>query len=335
MKNYFKFNLTGNKLFPVWLVFMVLFLIPYIFVQFKLQSFKTNPHDPQAAMEMVGEMFKWYGVMFVLLIVEYAILFFIAKLSIKSIQYKEESFSFAGTFGEFLSVYIPGFLLSIITIGIYSPWFTANIMKFFAQKTSYKSDNLEFKGKGSDLFLIILFTFIIPLIVLMFVIGIFAFIAGMKGAIPKNDPAMSPFAIFSAGITMFAILLMVIPYLYYAYKWRVNFSYKGYSIQWETTFWSSAAKIALELFLSIITFGIYLPLASLKLYKYFAERTIAKSETSSKKFGYDLESGSDFLFIWGQLLLGLITLGIYYPWAFCKISDRILSKMYSEEIEVA
>lgn len=335
MKNYFKFNLTGNKLFPVWLVFMVLFLIPYIYVQYKLQDFKGQTQNPQEVLGQLGEMFKWYGVMFVLIIIEYAILFFIAKLSIRAIEYKEESFSFAGTFGEFLGIYIPGFLLSIITIGIYSPWFTANMINFFAKKTSYKSENLEFKGKGSDLFLIILFTLIIPMIVLMFGIGIFAFIAGMKGTMPQGDPATSPLAALSATAMMFAILLMVIPYMYYVYKWGVNFSYKGYSIQWETTFWSSAGKIALEILLSIITIGIYTPLAMLKLYKYFAERTIAKSENSSKKFGYDLEPGKDFLFLWGQSLLGLITLGIYYPWAFCKVSDRVSGKTYSEEVEVA
>lgn len=333
MKNYFKFNLTGNKLFPIWLIFMVLFLIPYIYVQYKLQDFKGHTQNPQEALGQLGEIFTWYGIMFVLIIIEYAILFFIAKLSIKSIQYKDESFSFVGNFGEFLSVYIPGFLLSIITIGIYSPWFMANMINFFAQKTSYKSDKLEFKGKGFDLFLIILFTLIIPMIVLMFVIGIFAFIAGMNGTMPQRDPTTNPLAALSAVAMMFAIFLMVIPYMYYAYKWRVNFNFKSYNIQWETSFWSSAAKIALEILLSMITVGIYTPLAILKLYKYFVERTIAKSETSSKKFGYDIEPGKDFLFLWGQSLLGLITLGIYYPWAFCKVSDRVLGKTYSEEIE--
>jgi hypothetical protein len=33
MKNYFKFNLSGNKLFPVWLLFIFLYIIPYSIVQ--------------------------------------------------------------------------------------------------------------------------------------------------------------------------------------------------------------------------------------------------------------------------------------------------------------
>jgi uncharacterized membrane protein YjgN (DUF898 family) len=112
-----------------------------------------------------------------------------------------------------------------------------------------------------------------------------------------------------------------------------NIKFKNYDIQWETSFWSSSAKIALEIFLSVITLGIYLPLAGLKLYQYFSERTIARSETCTKKFGYDIEPLNDFLFLWGQYLLAIITLGIYYPWALCKISDRILGKTYAEVIE--
>jgi len=30
--------------------------------------------------------------------------------------------------------------------------------------------------------------------------------------------------------------------------------------------------------------------------------------------------------------LTIITLGIYYPWAYCNITGRILSKTYTEQI---
>jgi uncharacterized membrane protein YjgN (DUF898 family) len=83
--------------------------------------------------------------------------------------------------------------------------------------------------------------------------------------------------------------------------------------------------------LSIITLGIYAPVGSLRLYKYFAERTVARNEASVKKLGYDLEPTDDFLFMWGQILLVIITLGIYYPWAYCKISSRVFGKTYMEE----
>ena len=329
MKNYFKFNLTGKQVLPVWIYFMVLFLVPYAFVQFKLQGFQhAQSQDPHEVMARLGMMMQWYGVMFLLLLVQYSILFFLAKLSIEAVEFKEKEFSFAGKFGQFLGVLIPNFLLCIITLGIYSPWFITKMITFFAQKSSNDSNNFEFKGKGGDLFLIVLFTLIIPMMVMTTIVMIFAFRAMFQGS---ATPGSSPFP-YAFLLMMSAIFILFIPYFYYVYKWMVNFKYKNYAIQWETSFWNASAKIALEIFLSIVTLGIYLPLASLKLYQYFAERTIATSETTRKRFGYDLESKDDFLLIWGQALLVIITLGIYYPWAYCKITSRILEKSYSQQI---
>jgi len=331
MKNYFKFNLTGKKILPVWIALIVLFIIPYIYVQVKIKGLSGQTADPQETMVRLVEVLKWYGVMIPLYLVEYSILFFFAKLAIQTIEFKEQAFQFAGKFKDFLLVLVPGFFLSIMTIGIYSPWFATRINKFFAKNTSHNSNSLDFKGKGSDLFLIILFGIIIPMIVLSSILGIYTFIELKSGAISATTPNIVGI------VTLIMILLMVIifiPYMYYAYKWMVNYKFKEYSIQWETSFWSSAVKIFVEVFLSVITIGIYLPLASLKLFKYFSDRTIATSESGSKKFGYDIEPANDFLFIWKQFLLTIITLGIYYPWALCKISYRVIGKTYVEEITV-
>ena len=120
--------------------------------------------------------------------------------------------------------------------------------------------------------------------------------------------------------------------MYYFYKWQVNVKFRNYTIRWETGFWKSCGKILLEIILSIITLGIFYPLAILRLYTYFLGKTYATSENNRKGFGYDLENGKDFLFIWGQLLLTIVTLGIYYPWAYCNINSRILSKTYIQQV---
>lgn len=330
MKNYFQFKLNGKQLLPVWLLFMVLFLIPYIFVQIKIQGFSSHSADPHGAMQAVGGIFKWYGVMIFLLVVEYSILFFFAKLVIEVIEFKETSLQFIGKFGQFLMILIPGFILTIITLGIYGPWFYADMCRFFAKNTSHDSNSFEFKGKGGDLFLIVLLAVILPMIAMIAGVAIFTFkkLAQGTSASVSNTTSMS--------IMMFIMIIIIfIPYMYFIYKWMVNFKFKEYSIKWRTDFWSSVGKIVIELFLSAITVGIYLPLAGLKLYSYFSERTIASTESVSKRFGYDIEPMGDFLFIWGQYLLTIITLGIYYPWAFCKIASRVLNKTYLEEIEVA
>lgn len=329
MKNYFKFNLTPNKIFPVWITYMVLFLIPYIFVQYKIQGLKAQPHDPQASLEMAGELLQWYSIMVVLILVEYGILFFFTRLAIEAIQFKDKSFIFNGKLREFLKVLIPGFLLTIITIGIYSPWYLRNLINFYAKRTSFDENKFEFKGEGSDLFLIILFTMIIPLALLFFIVMILAIIGGFRGLSTDAEPTTIT---MYAALVVFIFALLVIPYIYYSNKWKINFKIKDYSIQWETSFWDSATKIAVEILLSLVTLGIYAPLASLKLLKYFGERTVLKSPETAKKFGYELEAKEDFVFVWKQLLLTIITIGMYYPKAICNVGSRIIDKVYIEEI---
>jgi uncharacterized membrane protein YjgN (DUF898 family) len=112
----------------------------------------------------------------------------------------------------------------------------------------------------------------------------------------------------------------------------VNVSYRDFTISWQTSFWSSCGKIAIEMVLTVITVGIYLTLALVRLSKYFLERTIATNGESNQKFGYEIDQLKDFLFIWGQILLTIITLGVYLPWAYCKINGRVLGKTYLENI---
>lgn len=321
MKNYFKFNLTGQKLLPVWLLYMFLFLIPYVYIQFRLQGFKNQPTmEHQEAIQRLLEMLKWYGVMLILFVVRYAITFFIAKMSIENTEFKLKSFEFNGRFGEFMGIIILGIFLTIITLGIYSPWFIKRVFDFFSENSSHESNSFKFNGKGINLFVII--TLFIIAIVILSVICIITLIGSF-------NHTSSPTGAIGLFLT---ILVLMIPYIYYVSKWSIDFTFKSYHIRWETELWESLGKIALELFLLIITVGIYFPLAYLKLYQYFAERTIAESETNSKTFGYDFEPLDDFLFIWGQLLLSLITLGVYYSWAFCKIANRVTGKTYVEEV---
>jgi len=83
--------------------------------------------------------------------------------------------------------------------------------------------------------------------------------------------------------------------------------------------------------LTVITLGIYGPLAFLRLYQYFITKTKGiADEGQTVRFGYDLQYGRDWLFIWGQLLLTIIPFGIYFPWAFCGITRLILRKSYVE-----
>ena len=306
MKNYFSFNLTGKKLFPIWMLYLLLFLAPYMALVFKMQNIQADNSSS----------LLFFPLILLLIIIAYAIMYYIAKLAIEHVALNEKSVVFKGTFGGYFGTVLLGFFLSIITLGVYLAWFIRNIHSFFVDNSSYDSSAFKFRGKGGKLFVILLLSFFVPVVILsvaLYLIG---------------DFAQAPSLMVVQQVVMMIIL---IPYMYLVYKWLIDIDYKGFHISWKTNFWNSCGKIAIEVILTMITLGIYWPMAVVKLYKYFAERTTAQSDVRQLQFGYDIDPMSDFLFIWGQILLSIITLGIYYPWAFSKIGSRILGKTYLEE----
>lgn len=315
MKNYFNFSLSGNKLFPYWVVMLLTIACLGVFmvVNFGFKSIDYQHTNPQEFLILIPVLLIFYFIMF-------AISFYIYKLYIEHIVYKEHQFVFNGTLGQFIVTLLLGMLLSVITLGIYIPWFVRKMSQFFVNNSSFRHESLEFKGRGGELLLILLFTLFLPYVFIGIFTGVFTI------ANQFNDtPLLS-------GLIQIMSTVILIPFYYFLYKWMANIKYKDYIIVWKTDTWNACVRILGQVLLIIITFGIYSPLAYLRLYKYFAERTVATSTDKTKKFGYDLEPGDDFLYIWGQILLSIITIGIYYPWATCNIMQRVLSKSYSEDI---
>lgn len=306
MKNYFSFNLTGRKLFPIWITYMVLVFAPYMILTIQKDAIPTG--SVIGLLTMLGHI--------IIIVIAYLIMFYIIKLVIQNVVYNEKPVVFESAFGNYIGKILLGFFLSIITLGVYMPWFIRTITSFYIDNSSFNSNAFKFKGKGGQLFLILFFTLIAPLTLFITMLFYTDYSSEMIGMMI---------------ILQLAIFIIMIPYMYLVYKWMVNIDYKGFNISWKTNFWSSCGKIFIEMFLSIITGGIYWPLAMVRLYKYFAERTFADSDERTLQFGYDIDQLNDFLFIWGQTLLTIITLGIYYPWALSKIGSRVLGKTHLEE----
>ena len=308
MKNYLGFSLTGKKLLPIWLFFYALFIVPYILLIIKMKNIQTGGTPPVMIFIFV----------FLLILIALLITFYLAKIMIENVQYKDQTIIFNGKFGKYVGLILGGLLLSIITLGVYMAWFVRNMHRFFVNNSELENESFTFQGKGGRLFIILLLTIFLPVIVLVIIATKLLMI---------NPEQVS---IGSKIIQQVIAWIIMIPYLYFVFKWMVNIDYKNYKIKWETEFWNSCGKIALEMLLSIITVGIYYPMAMIKLYAYFTERTIAQSAETKRKFGFDTDNLNDFLFLWGQILLTIITLGIYYPWSISKIGARILSRTYLE-----
>ncbi len=304
MKKYFDFTLTGKKFLPIWLAYYILIILPYVF------SYKSLTGQVQGSSSMSGLLFLF------LMFGAFIILFYIFKISIESVKFSDSQVRFDGKLGTYLGKILLGLFLSIITLGIYMAWFVRDLMSFTVNNSSVNDAYFEFKGKGGKLFIIILLSVLLPMILVSVIMG-------------KYLMTINQNFIYSLIYQGFVMIIMI-PYMYLIYNWMVNVKYKDYQIKWQTEFGDSCLKILVEFLLIMLTFGIYIPLAYLKLFKYFAERTVAENDDKTLRFGYELDAKGDFLFIWGQILLTVITVGIYYPWAYAKIGKRVLEKTYLE-----
>jgi len=338
MKNYLDFTLTGRKLFPIWFLFIVLFIVPYILLLITATNMQSgdmnslvNAADPvnPANLQPNGALpIYFFPCLTGLLLFAYCIMFYLTKLLIEGVAYKDKSLVFDGTFGKYLGILLLGVFLTIITLGIYLPWFIRSITRFYIDHSALDSQKFKFMGKGNKLFVIFLFTLIIPLILFSAAV-IFLTIFLTRVAVPTDTAVTAQGVSWMVAGYVFE-MFMLTPYMYLYYKWMVQVNYKEYSIRWETSFFPSCVRIFFEILFSVITLGLYFPLAMIRLYRYFAGKTIAASGESKRRFGFDCDPFNDYIYILAQIFLTIITLSIYYPWACCNIYKRLLSKTYLE-----
>lgn len=75
-------------------------------------------------------------------------------------------FNFTGSSREFFMICLKGVLLTIVTLGIYYPWFYCNMQKFLIQYSSYGTEKFDFHGEGRPLFFIHLKGYLLTIVTL-------------------------------------------------------------------------------------------------------------------------------------------------------------------------
>ncbi len=243
----------------------------------------------------------------------YSVVF--ARILAPRLSVDGDSFSFNGKIGEFLGINIVGILLSIITLGVFLPWYARRAVGYMASRTSWRGSELSFLGKGGRLFVFMLLGFWAPLIALIVVIAVFI-VARAPHAL--RDGAAGGTQLVTMLVTFLFVLYILVVFLYLVYKWMVDFSWKDVRVRWKTRFWPSFGFVLGQVLLCIITVMVYWPAAYLNLYRYFTARTVfSRGESEIGHMGFEGSKG--FGLLWGQFALCVITLGFYLPWAYGNI----------------
>jgi uncharacterized membrane protein YjgN (DUF898 family) len=198
---------------------------------------------------------------------------------------------FTGTGGQLFVTFLVGQLLTMITLGIYAPWFITNLIKFYADNSIATTEDgtkyqLKYDGTGGSL----LVTFLVGGLLCGITLGIYMpwFMCKLEKAIfsqmrvSENGQSAGSFDFNGNGGDLFGQYLV-------------------------------------GAILTGITFGIYFAWFQVRLNKFFMSHTKVTINGKNYSADYDATGGELFVvMLVGGLLMG-VTFGIYYFWFIAKL----------------
>jgi uncharacterized membrane protein YjgN (DUF898 family) len=324
MKSSLSFSLEGRDWWKPYLLYWVVIVAVQIVQQASGTSTAWGKGHPGLAV------FLQLGLALVLWFVAMVFVIVFLRIVAPKLSCEGEGFAFQGKIGEYIWLNVVGILLSIVTIGIFVPWYMRRVTDYMASKTSWRATPLAFRGRGGRLFLSMLIGFWAPLVALIAVILVTFGVSasqGMKAGVGKAQ-------LVTMLVTFFFVLYILLVFIYLLYKWIVDISWKDVRIGWKTRFWPSFGLILGQVTLSLITLTVYWPAAYLRLYRYFIERTVlTRGESEIGHMGFEADPRKGFGLIWGQTLLSIVTLGVYAPWAYANIGRWLVGATFVERTD--
>ncbi len=211
---------------------------------------------------------------------------------------------FTGRGGELFVTVFVGYLLTIITAGIYGAWFMAKLIKFFTNNTTATAQDgtryrLSFEGTGGELFVTMLVGYLLSLIT----IGIYLpwFVCKLqkvlysRTVLLENEQPVGGFDFEGKGGALFVTFFV------------------GY-------------------LLTVITAFIYMPWFQVKLMKFMAESTRVHYQGRVFAGSFQGSGGELFVTMLVGYLLSVITAFIYMPWFMVKLWKFQLNNQEFTEI---
>ena len=331
MRNYFDFKLKGSQIFLYVLIAWAAVIILAITsslpdIRAALSGEIIRPEERLLDVAYMWDVFASLGLLLAQTVIGYGVMFFIVRATVAGLSLGEDRFMPDYDFGRYVWLVVKGAFFSVITLGIYFPWFLARIMRYFAENTSFRFNTLNFNGKGLTLFGILVLTMVLP--VFLLVAGLAAM--GVSGY-AFGESAMG--ILWLLLIILFAFLFIMALSMSLTLKWFFDFSFGSKRIISDMKVMPAAFFIMGQVFLVFITAGLYCPMYMLRMYRYFVSHIILGDEIVEDRFGFTLNTWRDYFFVLGQVLLTIITLGIYWSWAYAGISTRLFTHSYVEIVE--
>ncbi|MGU3541444.1 YjgN family protein [Methylobacterium sp. A52T] len=191
---------------------------------------------------------------------------------------------------------LKGFLLSIVTFGIYRFWYVTNLRRFFWERTALDGSPAEYTGTGKELFLgfLVALAILVPIYVALFALSLVA-------------PALAPFSVVISFVFLFLLGQFAI---YRGRRYRaMRTLWRGIRLGQDGSGLAYAARAGGWWLLTLVTFGLAFPFMRASLERYRIDHTlVGTSRMHSTARGRSVLG--PWLLLYGVGLGPLIGLGI-------------------------
>lgn len=254
------------------------------------------------------------------------------------------SMAFAGTGGELFGQLIVGMVLTMVTFGIYMPWFIVKLVSYASSRTTVATaqsqTRLAFQGSGKELFILGLKGYFLTLLTL----GVYGFwfmcdlirffterAAGQSSDGTRYELRFGMTGLDLLKASIVGYILTLVTFGIYA-PWFICSVRKLMSER--TTMLANGQQVGTFEFhgsggnlfktfiigylLTMVTFGFYAAWFQVKLKKFFMEHTLVRTRGRAYQ-GMFTGNGKDlFIILLVGMLLTSVTFGIYFFWFFAK-----------------
>jgi len=185
--------------------------------------------------------------------------------------YKNIQFRFKGSYGEaFMVIYIWP-LIGVLTMGILYPLAILKANEYFVRNSSYGTTKFDFKATYKDYGMIFL-----TMLGIAFAIGIP--MAILTYLIPALS-MISPVVLFAVYFGLFVYFMVSMTNVFYA-----SLSLVEHKFDAKLTVTGQTKVILINLFFTIITLGLYLPAAKVRMTKYICSCITMHAQGSLETF---------------------------------------------------
>ncbi len=252
---------------------------------------------------------------------------------------------FAGQGGDLLVTMIVGYLLSMVTLGIYLPWFICKLHAYLAASTRIEGTprgtlQLEFTGKGGDLFVTGLVGLLLTIVTIgfygpWFLVNLTRFFTANTHAIASDGTRYGARFEATGGELLVALLvgyvLCLVTLGIYTPWFLCNFQrlflgklaiLEDGNTAGSFSFTGAGGELIgqflLGILLMVVTFGIYAAWFQVALMQFFARHTTVTLGAQSWRGRFSGTGGELFVLNLVGYLLTVVTIGIYGAWWLVK-----------------